>query len=48
MTKILALLMVLSLMVSCASYKSDRGISSVDKHEGDNGYYERTGMGDRF
>lgn len=41
MAKTVALFFVLGLMVSCASYHNDRGISSVDKHEANHGYYER-------
>jgi hypothetical protein len=38
MTKTLALFFVLGLMVSCASYHGDRGISSVDQHEQEAGF----------
>lgn len=38
MTKTLALLFVLGLMVSCASHHNDRVISSVDKAEMEAGY----------
>lgn len=41
MAKTVALFFVLGLMVSCASYHNDRGISSVDKAERQDGYYDR-------
>jgi hypothetical protein len=47
MTKIFALIIVLSFSVSCASYQNDRGLSSVD-HGQENDYYERTGQAARF
>lgn len=45
MAKTMALFFVLGLMVSCASYHNDRGISSVDQDEKVHGYYERPHMG---
>jgi hypothetical protein len=45
MAKTIALIFVLGLMVSCASYHNDRGISSVDSHEEQHGYWERSTMG---
>ncbi len=48
MAKTLALFFVLGMMVSCASYHNERGISSVDQHEQNHGYYERTNNGGRF
>lgn len=48
MAKTVALFFVLGLMVSCASYHNDRGISSVDKHEQDHGFVERPNMGGRY
>jgi hypothetical protein len=45
MAKTIALMFVLGLMVSCASYHNDRSISSVDPHERQHGYYERANMG---
>lgn len=48
MAKTLALFFVLGLMVSCASYHQDRGISSVEKPEVDVGYrFEGRGGFDR-
>lgn len=38
MAKTLALFFVLGLMVSCASYHNERGISSVDQWEKEEGY----------
>ena len=45
MAKTIALIFVLGLMVSCASYHNDRGISSVEEHEKQHGYWERSVMG---
>lgn len=45
MAKTVALIFVLGMMVSCASYHNDRGISSVDQHEKEHGYYERPNLG---
>lgn len=41
MAKTIALFFVLGLMVSCASYHNERGLSSVDENEKQNGYYDR-------
>jgi hypothetical protein len=49
MAKTVALFFVLGLMVSCASYHNDRGISSVEQSEQKNGYVERANFhGGRF
>lgn len=48
MAKTVALIFVLGLMVSCASYHNDRGISSVDQDEKEHGYYERANVGGRY
>lgn len=46
MAKTLALFFVLGLMVSCASHHNERGISSVDQWETQEGYrHERGTMG---
>lgn len=43
MTKIFMILSLVCL-VSCSSVYNDRGISSVDKTEKDENYYDRTGQ----
>jgi hypothetical protein len=45
MAKTVALIFLLGLMVSCASYHNDREISSVERQEQVHGYYERASMG---
>jgi hypothetical protein len=45
MLKTIALFFVLGLMVSCASYHHDRGISSVQEEEVHHDYYEKPTMG---
>lgn len=42
MAKTVALFFVLGLMVSCASYHNERSISSVDQHEKEAGFRERS------
>jgi hypothetical protein len=48
MTKTMALLFVLGLMMSCASHRTERGISSEGEPEVKHGYYERSNMGSRY
>jgi hypothetical protein len=47
MAKTMALFFILGLMVSCASNRGDRSISSLDQNEPKHGYYERSPMGYR-
>lgn len=47
MTKILLLLSLIGL-ISCSSVYNDRGISSVEKQDKDEEYYERSGMAGRY
>jgi hypothetical protein len=47
MAKTVALFFVFGLMVSCASYHNERGISSVDQPEKVHGYYDRPNFGGR-
>ena len=45
MLKTIAIFFVLGLMVSCASYHHERGISSVDQEETHHEFYEKPSMG---
>jgi hypothetical protein len=38
------LFLILLALVGCASVYNDRGISSLEKQQADDNYYERTGM----
>jgi len=49
MAKTIALFFVLGLMVSCASYRNERGISSVDQEEHQkHKFVERPSIGNRY
>jgi hypothetical protein len=49
MAKTIALFFVLGLMVSCASYRNERGISSVEQEEHQkHKFIERPSIGNRY